>query len=333
MCGLPSVQSGIRVHSSMTDGYQFPLAEAVGVQLPSPLSEGMEYGKAVMRSVGRALRVLLRDHETYDLSLPMLPISLPLFTPPDILWLLVHTGDNVFLDILRIVMFTMRRGCQDTIRGIVLSLLLSRVTDEMLTRRASFEQQEDDDWIMEGPSSAGTADAAQAESRGHAELLLSRAEESTPIVRDKGKGRAAGERNEEANILELRLEEPTEEDEALSEEMEVDDEDQEDEGAEASTTSKAKGREVNDEDQEGGGAELDTTSKAEDEGRSFQHAEQDLFVPPEPSWAWHVWALEQRLRVEGNRWRLIKGDARLPRDLQPVAWEEIRALLPASPIP
>ena len=101
----------------------------------------------------------------------------------------------------------------------------------------------------------------------------------------------------------------------------------EDEGAESDTTIKGKEKAVDDEDRGDEGNESDTTVKAKDDGRSFQHEEQDSPID-KPSWAWHVWAMEQRIRVEKNRWRLIRGNSRQPGDLQPVDWEEVEELLP-----
>ncbi|WVF71450.1 hypothetical protein IAT40_006254 [Kwoniella sp. CBS 6097] len=103
------------------------LANAVGCKAPAfenigrdPLTEQMFHRVVQTLLAGFDATIPIRDH-TYT------PDQFPSYTPPDVLWILVHLGDPVFVEPLTSAIRTALWACSDTRRGMVLLLLFGRI--------------------------------------------------------------------------------------------------------------------------------------------------------------------------------------------------------------
>ncbi|WVQ82160.1 hypothetical protein IAT38_004288 [Cryptococcus sp. DSM 104549] len=113
------------------------LAGIVGAPTPSDLSQLSEC-VSIQETFSRALRVLLFSFPPVDISLPNRGrTNLEVFTPPDVLWLFVHTADKQLLAGLKFAAEAMYESCLGSTRGVVLFVVLQLLEGDEKGMRGS----------------------------------------------------------------------------------------------------------------------------------------------------------------------------------------------------
>ncbi|WVQ99379.1 hypothetical protein IAU59_006512 [Kwoniella sp. CBS 9459] len=145
LCGVPPVSELYMIVSA--------LAHTVGCKIPTssniakdPLTEQMFY---------RVLQTLLGG---FDATAPIqnhyfTPDCVHKFTPPDVLWMLVHLGDPVFVEPLTNAIRTALWACTDTQRGMALLLLFGRIAGGKMklgVESPLWAKEQVDRWIKHG---------------------------------------------------------------------------------------------------------------------------------------------------------------------------------------
>ncbi|WVW83903.1 hypothetical protein I302_105925 [Kwoniella bestiolae CBS 10118] len=114
----------------------YELADAVGSLYPTNM-ESLDGDVGVREMFSRALQLFMAQYHG-EIDIPFKDINInwiKLFTPPDTLWLFVHTANEVLSLHLREVMGLMRDACEGGIKAVVLGLMLDKIGDRELIRR------------------------------------------------------------------------------------------------------------------------------------------------------------------------------------------------------
>ncbi|WWC94169.1 hypothetical protein V866_001008 [Kwoniella sp. B9012] len=121
----------------------FDLASSVGS--PYPKTRSLESDIVFKEIFSRALQVLLFDYNQQPLE-PSSEDDLQWYTPPDVLWLFLHTAHEILLSHLREIIRVMKDSCRSSIsvRSIVLGLMLDRISEDELEKR----RREEGIWRM-----------------------------------------------------------------------------------------------------------------------------------------------------------------------------------------
>ncbi|WVQ67682.1 uncharacterized protein L199_005886 [Kwoniella botswanensis] len=121
----------------------FDLASSVGSPYPKMDSLGSDI---VFKEIfSRALQLLLFDYNQQPHE-PSSEDDLQWYTPPDVLWLFLHTAHDMLLSHLREIIRAMKYSCKNSIsvRSIVLELMLDRIGEDELEKR----KREEGIWSM-----------------------------------------------------------------------------------------------------------------------------------------------------------------------------------------
>ncbi|OCF60601.1 hypothetical protein L486_00236 [Kwoniella mangroviensis CBS 10435] len=112
----------------------FDLASTVGS--PYPRMNSLKSDIVFKEIFSRALQVLLFDYNQQPHE-PSSEDDLQWYTPPDVLWLFLHTAHEILLSHLREIIRILKDSCKNSIsvRSIVLELMLDSISEDKLEKR------------------------------------------------------------------------------------------------------------------------------------------------------------------------------------------------------